>query len=289
MNHEFEFRKKQMVFGIDMSSNDTPIILLANDDGIRSPGLWAAADALSELGFVIVAAPREQSSGLSRSLPSSTDGMIYKENVTVRGKTWEVFAVDGSPAQAVQRGVLDIAPRIPDLVVAGINFGENVGLGVTISGTVGAALEGAALGIPSLAMSIEAEPHLHLSYSDDVDFNAAAFFTRRFAEIALRMDWAPDLDVLKVEVPCDATRDTPWQMTRLTRVRYYVPVDHDRDAQNESFRVGYAVSEAHDEFEPGSDAHALRVLRQVAVTPLSLDLTARVDFRSLENVLRDPG
>lgn len=271
-----------------MCSNNTPLILLTNDDGIRSPGLWAAANALSELGFVIVAAPREQSSGFSRSLPNSLDGDIYQEEVTVRDKTWDVFAVDGSPAQAVQRGVLDIAPRKPDLVVAGINYGENVGFGVTISGTVGAALEGAALGIPSLAVSIEAEPHLHLSYSDGVDFTAAAYFTRRFAQIALRMDWMPELDVLKVEVPCDATKGTPWQVTRLTRVRYYVPIDYDQDDTDDSSHVGYTVSKAQDKFEPGSDAYVLRVLRQVAVTPLSLDLTARVDFQSLENTLRDP-
>jgi len=112
-----------------MNVNDKPLILLTNDDGIRSPGLWAAADALSELGFVVVAAPREQSSGYGRSLPNSSDGVIREEEVTVRGKTWKVFAVGGSPAQAVQCGVLEIAPRQPDLVVAGINYGENVGLG----------------------------------------------------------------------------------------------------------------------------------------------------------------
>ncbi len=271
-----------------MLAKDKPLILLTNDDGIRSPGLWAAADALSELGFVVVAAPREQSSGFSRSLPNSSDGLILKEEVTVREKKWDVFAVGGSPAQAVQRGVLEIAPRKPDLVVAGINYGENVGLGVTISGTVGAALEGAALGIPSLAVSIEAEPRLHLSYSDEVDFTTAAFFTQRFAAIALQMEWMSDMDVLKVEVPRDATTATPWKMTRLTRAKYYVPIDHSQNEAGEPSRVGYTVSQAHETFEPGSDAHALRVLRQVAVTPLSLDLTAKVDFQVLENALRIP-
>jgi 5'-nucleotidase len=269
-----------------MPAKDKPLILLTNDDGIRSPGLWAAADALSELGFVVVAAPREQSSGFSRSLPNSSDGVIHKEEVTVREKKWDVFAVGGSPAQAVQRGVLEIATHKPDLVVAGINYGENVGLGVTISGTVGAALEGAALGIPSLAVSIEAEPHLHLSYSSEVDFTTAAFFTQRFAAMALQMKWMPDVDVLKVEVPCDATTATPWRMTRLTRAKYYVPIDHNHGEGDGPSHVGYTVSQAHETFEPGSDAHALRVLRQVAVTPLSLDLTANVDFRVLEKTLR---
>jgi 5'-nucleotidase len=270
-----------------MSLPNEPLILLTNDDGIRSPGLWAAAGALADLGFVVVSAPRDQSSGFGRSLPNTSDGLIRKEEVTVRDTLWEVYAVGGSPAQAVQRGVLEISPRKPDLVVAGINFGENIGFGVTISGTVGAAMEGAGLGIPSLAVSIEAEPHLHLSYSSDVDFSAAAHFTKRFAEMALRMAWMPGVDVIKIEVPCDATEETPWQVTHLTKVRYYVPIEPNEEDPDASSHIGYTVSQEHDAFDPGSDAHALRVLRQVAVTPLSLDLTSRVDFQTLDGLLRE--
>jgi 5'-nucleotidase len=65
-----------------------PQILLTNDDGIRSPGLWAAAAALSKLGFVTVAAPREQSSGMGRSMPGSSDGIIQRETVNVNGQDW---------------------------------------------------------------------------------------------------------------------------------------------------------------------------------------------------------
>ena len=83
-------------------------ILLTNDDGIKSPGLWAAAEALSALGYVTVAAPREQSSGTGRSLPLSSDGVISPETVTVHGKDWTVYAVGGTPAQAVLHGILDI-------------------------------------------------------------------------------------------------------------------------------------------------------------------------------------
>jgi 5'-nucleotidase len=85
-----------------------PHILLTNDDGIRSPGLWAAAEALSRLGFVTVAAPREQSSGAGRSLPSTSDGVIREEIIEVRGQQWKAYAVGGTPAQAVQHGLLEI-------------------------------------------------------------------------------------------------------------------------------------------------------------------------------------
>ena len=150
-------------------------ILLTNDDGIRSPGLWAAAETLSELGFVTVAAPQRQSSGTGRSLPSTSDGIISAEVVHVRGKEWTVYAVGGTPAQAVLHGILEIMPQRPDLVVSGINYGENVATGVTISGTVGAALEAASHALPALAMSLETERALHTSYSTDIDFSAAAW------------------------------------------------------------------------------------------------------------------
>ena len=65
-------------------------ILLTNDDGIHSPGLWAAAEVLSDLGYVTVAAPRDQSSGAGRSLPATSDGIIRPEVLHVRGKDWTV-------------------------------------------------------------------------------------------------------------------------------------------------------------------------------------------------------
>ncbi|MCK6583517.1 MAG: 5'/3'-nucleotidase SurE, partial [Anaerolineales bacterium] len=160
-----------------------PQILLTNDDGIRSPGLWAAAASLSDLGFVTVTAPRDQSSGMGRSLPNTSDGIIQLERVQVNGQEWSVYAVGGSPAQSVLHGVLEVLKRKPDLVVSGINYGENVASGVTISGTVGAAMEAASLGIPALAISLETDSKYHLSYSNDVNFSVAAEFARRFARL----------------------------------------------------------------------------------------------------------
>ena len=152
-------------------------ILLTNDDGIRSPGLWTAAGALSQLGFVHVVAPRDQFSGAGRSLPITSDGLIEERALEVNGKRWTIYSVGGTPAQTVLHAVLEILPDRPDLVVSGINYGENLGTGITVSGTVGAALEAASLGIPALAMSLETEKEYHLSYSPEIDFTAAGYFT----------------------------------------------------------------------------------------------------------------
>ncbi len=272
-----------------MGVNDRRQILLTNDDGIRSPGLWAAAEVLSGLGFVTVAAPRDQSSGTGRSMPSVSDGRIREEHVSVGGKTWTVYAIGGTPAQTVLHAVLELMPRLPDLVVAGINYGENLGSGVTVSGTVGAALEGAALGIPSLAVSLETDTRYHLSHSTDIDFSTAAHFTRLFAAKLLAGFRAADVDVLKVDIPAEATPETPWTLTRLSRVKYFVPIKPERSRLDEPGVVGYRVQVDLDAVEPDSDIHALYVRRMVAVTPLSLDLTSRVDLGELERALRQVG
>lgn len=259
-------------------------ILLTNDDGIGSPGLWAAAEALSTLGYVTVVAPRHQSSGMGRSLPNTSDGIITEETVQIKGQTWKVYSVGGSPAQAVLHGILEIMPQPPDLVVSGINYGENVGLGVTISGTIGAALEAAALGFPSLAVSLETDQRYHLSHSTEVDFSAAAHFTALFARLLLEKKMPFDVDVLKVEVPSDASPQTPWEVTRLSRQRYYDPVPPKRSSWSEPAKVGYI--ERVKPAEENSDVYVLRQKRHVAVTPLSLDLTSRVDLAALEQLLR---
>lgn len=264
-----------------------PHILLTNDDGIRSPGLWAAASELSKIGYVTVAAPRHQSTGMGRSLPSTSDGVIKKEKVQVNGQEWDVYAVGGSPAQAVLHGVLEIVPHKPDLVVSGINYGENVGLGITISGTVGAAMEAANMGFRALAVSLETDPHHHLSYSDEVDFSAAGYFTGYFARLLLEKELFQGVDLLKVEVPRHATPKTEWEVARLSRLRYYVPTPTKRASWDEHGPMGYAHDDNLPNETEGTDVYVLRHKKMVAVTPLDLDMTARVDLKELEKHLRE--
>lgn len=263
-----------------------PQILLTNDDGIRSPGLWAAAAALASIGRVTVAAPREQSSGMGRSLPGTSSGIIHEEQLQVNGQQWTVYAVDGSPAQAVLHGILEIMPEKPHLVVSGINYGENVGLGVTISGTVGAAMEAAALGLPALAVSLEAGTQFHFSYSTEIDFSAAAHFTARFARLLLEGRMPDDVQVLKVDIPSSATIQTAWQMTRLARQRYYEPVPPERASWDVAGGVSYREAAILDGEDEDSDVFVLRRKQLVSVTPLSLDMTSRTSLPELERQLR---
>lgn len=263
---------------------DKPLILITNDDGIHSRGLWAAATALDSLGEVMVVAPEAEQSGAGRSMPISSEGRIQRVAVKQDGVVWEAYAVHGSPAQVVQHALLELVPREVSLVVSGINFGENVGTGVTVSGTVGAALEAAAFDIPALAVSLQASVEEIISHAPTVDFSVAAHFTGEFARRLLASELPTDVDVLKLEVPRTATPQTAWRLTRLARQqRYFMPVKPDRERIEDSTSIGFYARDGM-EMEPGSDARAIAE-GFVAVTPLSLDLTSRVDGESLRALL----
>ena len=263
-----------------------PGILLTNDDGIQSSGLWAAAEALSKLGDVTVVAPRDPSSGTARSHPGNASGRIEVLEKKYGGTNHPVYTVDGTPAQAVLFALLEILPASPSLVVAGINYGENVGYGITISGTIGAVLEAAAAGIRALAVSLEMPLAGHRDSRLPFDFSAAAEFTESFARTLLKFPMPPDAVALKVDVPSDANADTPWKLTRLSRSRYYQPEKPERKSLSDPAQIPYGLVFDPQEVEEGSDVYTLHIERKVSVTPLSLDLTSRADFLALENALR---
>lgn len=266
--------------------SDFPLILVTCDDGIESPGLRAAVRAVLPLGQVLVTAPCAQQSGAGRSLPSFHDGAIHAVDYAVDGQSVAAYAIDGSPAQSVLYAVVELVNRAPALCVSGINFGENVGTNVTASGTVGAAIQAADMGVPALAVSLETEPQYHYNHSEDVDFGAATHFARLFAGRMLGQTLPFDVDVLKIEVPAAATPSTPWRITRQSRQHYYRALPSGRKELAEKTRLRYEIAIDHDALEPDSDVRALHVDRVVSVTPLSLDLTSRVSLAELEALLR---
>lgn len=259
-------------------TDQKPIILFTNDDGIGSPGLWAVVEAFSDLGEILVAAPREQQSGTGRSMPVTSEGRIHEQTMLIGGKSHTVYAIDGTPAQAVQHGVIELAPRKPSLVVSGINYGENAGNGVTVSGTVGAAIEAASLGIPAIAVSQQTPHDLHLTYSNDVDFSAAAYFSRQFGEWLMGNTMPDDVELLKIDVPIGATPQTQWKITRLSRRRVYWPTRPERVALSDAGRMGYRLGLNAAQAEPNSDVYVVLHEGLVSVTPMSLDMTSRIDL-----------
>ena len=266
-------------------TSQRPLVLFTNDDGIDSPGLWASAAAFLEIADVLIVAPIEQQSGMGRSLPMYSRGNVIERELTINGQTLMAYGIGGTPAQAVQQGVYEISDRWPALVVSGINYGENVGNGVTISGTVGAAIEAAALGIPAIAVSLQVPQGLHTSYSREVNFSTAAYFTHLFGELVLSGTHFPDVDVLKIEVPTHATPDTPWKLTRVSRKRLFWPTRVQKKHMSEDGTPGYTKLLDPETAEPDSDIYTILHEGLVSVSPISFDLSARTDRDGLRQKL----
>jgi len=266
---------------------EQPLILVTNDDGIRSPGLLAAAGALRPLGDLLVAAPLYQHSGTGRSFPQSSTGHIHPVRLGWNEDALEAFGIEGTPAQTVVHALTELASRLPDLAVVGINYGENVGIDITGSGTVGAAIEAASAGIPTMAVSLQTATEFHYSHSLEIDFAAAAHFVQFFARQLLSPDVRLpfDVDLLKIDVPQDAAPDTPWRITRVSRQRYFESIPRRRERLTDSGPLDYRVRTEWSELEPDSDIYALVHDRIVSVAPVSLDLSSRADRCSLERLL----
>ena len=263
-----------------------PLILLTNDDGIESPGLAAAAYALSSLGELLIIAPLHQQTSASRSRPPRVvhGGRILQMTVRYQEQSWEGFAVDATPAVTVDHGIQELAKRPISLAVSGINFGENVSTCVTVSGTVGAALQAAEYGIRAIAVSLEVKEEDLFSHNEAVDFSAAVHFLRYFADRALNIDQPADVDVLKVEIPAGAHADTPWVVTRLDRFMYYQASFSKREDIFTDPTEMRLIIKKGEYGQQGTDGAAL-AQGIVSVTPLSLDLTSRVDLASLREII----
>jgi 5'-nucleotidase len=263
-----------------------PLILVTNDDGIESPGLAAAAAALDPLGELLVIAPSEQQTSMSRSRSQQygADGRLQPATVTYKEKSWKGIAANATPALAVEHAVQEIAEREISLAVSGINYGENIGTCVTVSGTIGATLEAAERGIPSLAVSLEILGTDYHTHNTMVDFSAAIHFTRLIAERMLKASLPHDVDILKLEIPASATQETEWVITRQDRLSYYLPhMEERQDLFSGPAKLNHTPLKGQFT-RKNTDAYAA-AQGLVSVTPLSLDLTSRVALDELANLL----
>jgi 5'-nucleotidase len=233
-----------------------PLILVTNDDGVGAPGIAALAEALRQLGDVIVAAPDRERSATSHSI--SLDRPLRVDELEPG-----VFSIDGTPVDCVYLALLHLVPRRPDLCVSGINNGYNLGSDVFYSGTVAAALEAALRDVPAIALSQERRR--------PTDFTHAANFSRSLVrEVLARGERAiPAGALLNVNLPAGALGGH--QVTRLGKRVYRDQVVVREDLRGRAYYwIGGPEEDATD--LPGSDCTAVRA-RLASITPLSLDLT----------------
>ncbi|MEX2112592.1 MAG: 5'/3'-nucleotidase SurE [Pirellulales bacterium] len=246
------------------------LILLTNDDGIYAPGLAAMERELEQLGDVYVVSPATEQSGVGHAI-TYLNPLVVKE--LFEGRQRRGWAVEGSPADCVKIGIFEFCPRLPDLVVSGINGGLNAGINVLYSGTVAAAVEGAFFGITSVAVSLE--------FSEHAEFDRAAVVARQVIQQILAQK-GPAPQLYNVNLPTAALRAAE------TRVRV-VPMGLERSGEQYEKRIdprGRSYFWALSSPVSATAGHETDVsaLAQgaITVTPLDFDLTKRSMLAEME-------
>jgi 5'-nucleotidase len=242
-------------------------ILLTNDDGISAPGLQAARRSLSALDGVEVdvIAPDSNRSATGRGIttrsPLSVEEVGFED-----GRVG--YATDGTPVDCVRFAELGLVGGRPDLIVAGINHGANLGDDITYSGTVAAALEGIVLGIPALALSQQSSAGGLGYVSGSFDFAVAAAFSARLVE-RLSEELMPEATLINVNFP--AREPTGVEVTKLGKRIYNDELKLvDEEGGRRHYEI-YGWQPGYEEIE-GTDLHAIAQGR-IAVTPIHFDLT----------------
>jgi 5'-nucleotidase len=242
-----------------------PQILVTNDDGYRSEGIHALADALRSLGDVTIVAPVLEASAIGHAL-------TLRRPLRLEAIADGTYAVDGTPTDCVNIAITQVFNSLPDLVVSGINKGWNLGDDVTYSGTVAGALEGALLGVPSIAVSLKAT-------RSDYDFTFAARAAATWADAILRRP-LPARTFLNINVPRGLPKG--YRVTVQAKRNHITSVAERHDPKSRAY---YWIEEGQNEWEPHdrSDYQAVRD-GFVSVTPLHPDLTAYAALKAVEDL-----
>lgn len=245
-------------------------VLLSNDDGYDAPGLRAMIAAFTAYADVTVAAPASEQSGKGHSITTSRDPIFVSERRQPDGKVWH--AIEAPPATCVRLAVENLLPRRPELVISGINRGENLGITVYLSGTLGAAREAAVVGLPAMAVS--------MGGNDERDYAATARYVRELVEqLRTEQMLVPGL-FLNINAPAGQPKGV--RVTRLSVKPHQENYERRTSPRGRIyFWSRYRPLEDDDE---GTDVWAF-ARGYITLTPMTLDATAdrqMGSFRALE-------
>ncbi len=243
------------------------LILVTNDDGIKSPGIRALAEHLNALGKVYVVAPDREQSAVGHSLT-----LRYPLRMTEMGP--RMIAVEGTPTDCMLLAYYKLLPARPDLVVSGINHGWNLGDDITYSGTVSAALEATLLGVPAIAISTGRD-------GKKVYYDVAARFAVKVGRKVLR-DGLPKDTLLNINLPMlPESRIKGVAVTRQGRRAYDDVIVEKVDPRGRAyFWIGNG--KARWSASEGTDIEAIRS-GKISVTPIHLDLTNHAALEEIKD------
>lgn len=248
-------------------------ILLTNDDGVNSSGILALKQSLSNLGNIEICAPLVQQSGIGHAISLFEPIRLTQ---TILNDGTRAHAVMGTPTDAVLMGIYEVCDEKPDLVISGINMGENLGKSeLTTSGTVGAAMEAAAQGVPALAVSIQVDCSIKFQNAFfDVDYTYITDLTHRIAEKILKDGLPEGADLLNLNIPASITNGE-LNVSRLGERMYAMDVEERIDPRGSSYY--WFEGEEVIEDEPGTDVDAIRNRKVPSITPIKLDCTGNIE------------
>jgi 5'-nucleotidase len=237
------------------------LILVSNDDGYQAEGIKALVRPLKKLGRVVVVAPQWEQSGTSHSLT------LYRP-LRAKKISNDVYAVSGTPTDAVMIAVYCLLKQKPDIVISGINHGPNMAGDVTYSGTVAAAMEGTMLGIPSIAISLVTHNSEPITPKR---FVKAANFASRLIKAVVK-NGIPKGTLLNVNVPDNPdVSSSRYMITRLGKREYRDVITEKIDPRGEAYfwiAGHYIITDKG----PQTDYGAIQS-NFISVTPLDIDLT----------------
>lgn len=231
-------------------------ILVTNDDGVHAPGIKALHDAVRHLGRAVIVAPERDKSAVSHAL-------TMNRPLHVRQLGEDAYTLDGTPTDCVTLGMNKILPKMPDLLVSGINPGPNLGDDISYSGTVSAAIEGTMYGIPSLAFSLAGEAPF--------DFETAAGVAWKLASMAMQFG-LPANTLLNINIPQRPAGEIRGiRFTRQGRRIYKNAIQETYDPWG---RKHYWIGGGTVHWTGGDDTDE-QALQEgyISVTPIQLDLT----------------
>ena len=236
-------------------------ILLTNDDGIFAQGLWALIDKFTSGHRVTVVAPDRERSAVGHGI--TLDKPLRVERISITDAL-SGYAVTGTPADCVKLAFLEIMDSRPDLVIAGINPGNNVGDDVNYSGTVAAAKEAALYGVPSMAVSIR-------RYDEPCDYGDAAVFIKDLADTIVKKG-LPFGTFLNVNLPIFSPgKISGIRISRQGTKQYSEYFDKRTDPRNRDY---YWHGSNANSLENESDIDGSVLGKNyISITPIKCDMT----------------
>lgn len=235
-------------------------ILVSNDDGIDSKGIYSLASSLSKVGDVTVVAPFTEKSATGHAI---TFKPMKLKDVSMEGLNIKAYSLDGTPADCIKFGVEHLMDKKPDVIFSGINNGSNLGTDVLYSGTVSAAMEGCMLGYKSVAISLAAYDHFYYDY--------AAEFSAGIAKIIQNMDIANG-SVMNINIPNLKQEEINGvKVAPLGIKKYDVRYEEKTDNENNTYYklIGKPV-ESFNEFN--TDIEWIKK-KFITITPVHYDMT----------------